>query len=274
MGIYSFTFSPTGTSAKVLRGINAGISETSGSAVDFNDLTCEAVARKTFDADDVVVVSSPVYGGKVAPVAKSRLDGLPGNGARCVVVAVYGNRAFENAVCDFAAFMSEHGFVVCGGAAFVGEHSYSTAAMPIAQGRPDSRDIDDAKAFGREIGVRICGGSFRAIDCGALSDEPSPAGAMENFKSFVADYQRQQAEAPRVYLPQLDESLCNGCGICYAVCPTGAITEGMDGVDPSRCIKCCACVKSCAQGARVLESPFARPLWENFGARKSPVWLL
>ncbi|WP_290381273.1 4Fe-4S binding protein, partial [uncultured Duncaniella sp.] len=38
-----------------------------------------------------------------------------------------------------------------------------------------------------------------------------------------------------------------------------------------KCIKCCACVKSCPEGARSLSSPFAPVLSANFSLRKSPI---
>lgn len=39
--------------------------------------------------------------------------------------------------------------------AFVGEHSYSTPATPIAQGRPDARDLIAATAFGAQVREKL-----------------------------------------------------------------------------------------------------------------------
>lgn len=274
MGIYSFTFSPTGTSAKIIKGINAGISDGLNVIVNLSDLTTTPATGVALGDGDVVIVGAPVYGGRIAPVVKQRFESIEGNGAKCVVVAVYGNRAFENAVNDLAAFMREHGFVVCGAAAFVGEHSYSTPATPIAQGRPDSQDLADAYAYGKHIAAKLKAGELVGLDCSTLKDEPSPAESMSNFKEFVMAYQREQAESPKVYLPVVDMSVCDDCGGCYAVCPTEAITPGQREADPTKCIKCCACVKFCPQNARSLRSPFAEPLSANFTLRKSPRWLL
>ena len=274
MTIYALTFSPTGTSARVLKGIASGVSETLGADVRYRDLTLESPGEMRFAADDLVIVSAPVYGGKIAPVVKQRLAGISGEGAGCVVVAVYGNRAFENAPGDMASFMSDHGFRVCGAAAFVGEHSYSTPATPIAQGRPDRQDIADARRFGEEIAERISGGTLCEVDVRALEDVPSPAESMKNFREFVMEYQRRQAESPVKLVPQFDATLCDDCGSCYSVCPTEAITADSHEVDAAKCIKCCACVKVCPQNARIFHSPFSRPLSENFKARKDPKWIL
>ncbi len=274
MKVYSFSLSPTGTSAKILCGINAGISEALGIDVNYSDVTVKSVDSVSFDPEDIVIVSGPVYGGKIAPIVKQRLKCLKGNGARCVVVAVYGNRAFENAVSDFASFMSEKGFMICGIAAFVGEHSYSTAETPIAQGRPDIKDIEDAYVCGQEIARKVMEKRLCRVDPASLKDEPSPVESLTNFKNFVMNYQREQANSPKMYLPQVDLSLCDECGTCYEICPTEAISPDYHDTDTAKCIKCCACVKNCPQGARSFYTPFAKPLSENFKLRKSPKWIL
>lgn len=274
MAIYSFTFSPTGTSAAIARAISEGITQSAGKAVTFSDLTSGGAGELSFGSDDLVLVTAPVYGGKITPMIKRRLEGVEGGGARCVVVAVYGNRAFEHAAADIAGFMTESGFRVCGAGAFVGEHSYSTPSAPIAEGRPDSLDLSDARTFGSQIAARMIDDTLAEVDLSLLADEPSPAEALDNFRTFVMEYQRQQAQERVVYLPEVDPTVCDDCGGCYAVCPTGAITPGSHEADPALCIKCCACVKSCPQGARSFRSPFAPVLSANFAQRKSPRWII
>lgn len=164
--------------------------------------------------------------------------------------------------------------MICGIAAFVGEHSYSTAETPIAQGRPDIKDIEDAYVCGQEIARKVMEKRLCRVDPASLKDEPSPVESLTNFKNFVMDYQREQANSPKMYLPQVDLSLCDECGTCYEICPTEAISPDYHDTDTAKCIKCCACVKNCPQDARSFYTPFAKPLSENFKLRKSPKWIL
>lgn len=92
----------------------------------------------TLPADTVAVIAAPVYGGHAAPTAVKRLETLRGEGTPAVVVAVYGNRAFEKAVAELAELAVRQGFVPVAAGAFVGEHSYSTPETPVAAGRPDA----------------------------------------------------------------------------------------------------------------------------------------
>lgn len=275
MKIHTFSFSPTGTSSRVLNTVSSVLAEMPGAEIRFTDLTHKAVAPSLLDQSDIAIVAAPVYGGKIAPILKQRLESLRGDGTRCILIAVYGNRAFEKAPVDLADFMTGHGFIVSGVAAFIGEHSYSTAQTPIAQGRPDDADIELARQFGREIASRIMSGTLRQVDASELPEQPSPETSLLNFRNFVMDYQRRQTESPRIFLPEVDTSLCDDCGTCADVCPTEAITiADLHNADPAKCIKCCACVKACPQNARTLVTPFARPLSENFSKRKSPCWIL
>lgn len=50
---------------------------------------------------------------------------------------------------------------------------------------------------------------------------------------------------------RVDETRCNGCGLCVEVCPTGAIrlVNGAARVEQSLCRGCEACVEACPRGA-------------------------
>ena len=73
----------------------------------------------------------------------------------------------------------------------------------------------------------------------------------------------------------VEETVCVGCGKCAKNCPAGAITKGDElNTNAEKCIKCCACVKACANKARKYDTPFASLLSECFKKQKLPQTIL
>jgi hypothetical protein len=105
--------------------------------------------------DDLAIIGTPVYAGRIPPVAVKRLKKIKGNGAACVLVVMYGNREYEDALLELKNCSARADFRPVAGGAFVGEHSYHTDEMPVAPGRPDSDDLEKATAFGRAIRQKI-----------------------------------------------------------------------------------------------------------------------
>lgn len=274
------------------------------------DLTHPAGYPAPLPGEAVAIFAVPVYGGHVAPAALERLREIRGEGTPAVVLAVYGNRSFGTAVAELASFVAGRGFVPVAAGAFVGEHSYSTPETPIAQGRPDARDLTAATAFGAQVREKLAktgsspgrnpetasdtAATTRATQTGSIDAAKAPAtGALVpidpaklreprtpllpklRFIRFVLGYRRRQKRNPVVLLPEGDAARCTQCGRCVALCPTQAIARGDElHTDPARCIRCCACVKGCAFGARTFRTPFAAALARNFTRRKPPVTLL
>jgi ferredoxin len=252
-------FSPTRTTKRVLEGIVRGI-EVDG--VTHLDLTPpEAWTRRPEEiGEEWAIIGAPVYGGRIPPLAAQRLRRLKGDGAPAVVVVVYGNRAYEDALLELKDLVSEAGFVPVAGGAFLGEHSFSNDVTPIAKGRPDEGDLRAAENFGRTIREKL-----REI----LSlDELSPL-------HVPGDYPYKEDGDPPGISPITEASLCTRCETCVSACPTAAIVlRDRIITDASVCILCCACVKSCPTGARVIEHPrvlrSATWLSKNCSERKEP----
>ena len=49
----------------------------------------------------------PVYAGRVPALAVERLKGIKTSGVKCVIVAVYGNRAYEDALVEMQDVATE-----------------------------------------------------------------------------------------------------------------------------------------------------------------------
>ena len=280
MKCHTYLFSPTGTGRRIARAIAEGFAEADTQAgpveTTTHDATNAAPETASVPGDEAALFVVPVYGGRVAPTALQRLDGVRGAGTPAVVVVVYGNRDIGSAATELAAFVAERGFVPVAAGAFVGEHSYSTPATPIAAARPDAQDLDAARRLGREVARKLASGATpAAIDASRLRAARSPLLSLVRFILFVLRYRRQQKRRPVRLLPQTDAARCTHCGRCAALCPTGAIARGEEErTDPARCIRCCACVKGCPVAARSFTTPFAAVLARNFARRKEPVTLL
>lgn len=263
--IHLITFSPTGTSRKI------GIAIAQGTGIEtiaIDDLTQDCEATLTFHTRQLVVITVPVYGGHVAPTALQRMKSLQGNNTPAVLVAVYGNRHYEQALEELHSFVSGQGFRVIAAGAFIGEHSYSTPETPIAAGRPDSSDLLCANRFGSEIGKKLSASSSPAeIDVKDVAFPTHPQEAIMQFKQIVMGWMKQGIQMPSV--PLVDTNLCNNCATCSLICPTSAIpTCDPTETDAQACIKCCACVKGCPTGARSFPTPFAPLLVQQFSARQ------
>ena len=194
-------FSPTGTSRKSAEAIARGIARTGGAPsatpeIRTIDLTHTAAAE-TLPADAVALFAVPVYGGHVPSLALKRMEGLRGSGTPAVLLVVYGNRAFEHAAAELAAFVSERGFVPVAAGAFVGEHSYSTPQQPIAAGRPDEKDIAEAEAFGEATGRKLATQGIAAIDVARLKDVRTPLIPLLRFIRFCPRLPAPAEETPR-----------------------------------------------------------------------------
>ena len=88
---YEMVFSPTGGTRKVTSLLTNAL-EGETVSVDLTDSRVDFRAA-ALTQDDVAVISVPSYGGRVPAVAVERLGMVHGNGARAVLVCVYGNRA-------------------------------------------------------------------------------------------------------------------------------------------------------------------------------------
>jgi ferredoxin len=252
-------FSPTQTTKKVVEGIAQGI-ETPG--VEDIDLTLRDVTALKLPEmhDELAIIGSPVYAGRLPHDVTSRLRQIKGNNTPAVIVVVYGNRAYEDALLELRDLVLEAGCKPVAAGAFIGEHSFSTNSTPIAAGRPDQDDLRKARAFGKMVREKMR--TIRAID--------------EIFRLQVpGHFPYKQGSALSGIWPVTQAAMCAKCENCASVCPTGAITVG-ESVETvgSMCIRCCACVKTCSTGARVMEEPrikqVAEQLSENCNKRNEP----
>jgi ferredoxin len=256
--IWGISFSPTGTSKKVVDGI---VSAFSGVKHQSIDLTYPGKFKTgTFTPEDLVVIGVPVYAGRVAPLAVERLKSIKGSMTPAVIVVLFGNREYEDALIELRDIAVGASFIPVAASAFIGEHSFSCDHLPIAPGRPDSADLESASSFGQKIFNEI----GKVEDCSSFPILPVPGNIP--YKESMG--------SPAV-TPNVDQALCTHCSMCVETCPGAAITITDElTMDAERCIFCCACIKICPEDAVTIA---ARPLLEkrqwlhgNCAERKEP----
>lgn len=244
-------FSPTHTSAKTARAIGEGIGM--GRRIEI-DLTTDQSDNIIEIKDSVAVIAVPVYAGRVAPIALRRLKRLRGNNAPAILVAVYGNRDYEDALVELRDETMRLGFTPLAAGAFIGEHSYSRPGMPIAEGRPDTTDLLAATQFGKDCLAKL-----------EKSDALTPFPIKGNVPYRLV--------GPSTPAAPVCTEACFACGECIEICPTHAITldkEGKIETEVNLCIKCCACVKECPNNARIFDTPYTPMLHQKCAERRNP----
>jgi hypothetical protein len=119
-------FSPTNTTQNVLEAIARG---TGIDDVEHINLTPPDIVTQRFDefTDELVILGAPVYGGRLPKEAVKRLSLLKGNNTPAVVVVLYGNREYEDALLELKNLAVHLGFIPIAGGAFIGEHSFTTS---------------------------------------------------------------------------------------------------------------------------------------------------
>ncbi|HKI50218.1 MAG TPA: 4Fe-4S dicluster domain-containing protein, partial [Desulfobacteria bacterium] len=132
--------------------------------------------------------------------------------------------------------------------AFIGEHSYSTPDRPIAEARPDKKDLNEAQTFGAHIRKKLA--PVESVQEAALSKVPGnvPYLVPKNLNMI------KEARKSIPFTPETDEDTCIQCGRCVETCPTEAVSlDESVTTDRWRCIICFACIKNCPTGARQMK---------------------
>lgn len=224
MACRELVFSPTGGTRKAADLFVAGW----GGEVDVVDLSVQAFdgAKVVISSDDLVLVAMPCFGGRVPEVAVKRLKEVAGNGASCIVMCVYGNRAFEDGLVEMADAAEEAGFTVVAGVAVVAQHSI----MPqFATGRPDGVDAERLREFGLAA-KDLAQEGMSAIDAIPGHRPYKKAGAVPLVPAVGKD--------------------CTACGTCARTCPMTAIDGITFKADKDACIACMRCIDVCPADAR------------------------
>lgn len=246
--VFAVYFSPTHTTEKVVESVAAAAASELGLPMETIDLTTPENRRETltFRPTDLVIFGVPVYIGRVPNLIAPYFRTIKGGGACVAAIAVYGNRAYDDALAELLDILEEDGFRPVAAGAFIGEHSFSTV---LGGGRPDREDLDKANGFGKTVAGIATG----HVTGKGLDGFPGRKDPERNYYA-ATDGKGKKIDIRKVK-PVTDMSLCDNCGYCATVCSMGAIDPADCSSVPGICIKCSACVKLCPKHAKSFTDP-------------------
>lgn len=223
-------FSPTNTTAQIVKKIASGISEI---AKEYNlTLPTDRLDEINFGSNDVVIIGVPVYAGRVPEILTDYFTKVKGNNTKAIFIVVYGNRHYDDALLELKDIFEAQGFIPMAAAAFIGEHSYTSQ---VGTGRPDADDAKKAKKFGLKIKDKLG------------NKDP------EIRKLVIKGRYPYKEKVTRPAMAPITNVNCIRCGICAKHCPMGTIDfSNYKDIDATKCIKCCSCIRRCPVCAKFM----------------------
>lgn len=234
-----YYFSPTGGTKKVAKIFTDAME----GAAKWYDLGKKEVIPEEPTAE-ITVVAAPVFGGRIPSIVREKMKKLKGTGKKAVTIAVYGNRAYEDALLELNDILTENGFTVIASGAFVAQHSM---APEIGAGRPDQEDAKEIHEFAKAV--------------------------LNKKNTDSVHVPGNHPYKPEMNMPFTPISLptCSKCGTCVKSCPTDAISITAEGIatDAEKCILCMACTCACPNHARILPPPIQEKMSQLLSALKN-----
>ncbi|MCC8146673.1 MAG: EFR1 family ferrodoxin, partial [Bacteroidales bacterium] len=221
-------FSATYTTRKIVR----LIAEQIGKETTEFDITQTILHTDIlFDQNDLLIVGMPVYAGRIPIAAATALQRFKGNNTPAIIVCVYGNRDYDDALLELKEIVEENHFRPISAGAFIAQHSIFPT---VGAHRPDETDVLQIRDFAQKskevLESIICSSSFPEIT--VRGNNP--------YKTVGS-----------IPLKPKGNRKCNNCGTCVKLCPTQAIPEDFPRqTNKEKCISCGRCIVVCPQKAR------------------------
>lgn len=233
-----YLFSPTGGTRKVAETFAGALAE-EVKIIDLLDRNVTVLKAES----ETMIAAVPVFAGRIPSVAREKLKTLQGEGKKAVALAVYGIRAYDDALLELADLLKECGFTVVAAGAFNAQHSMVPA---VGAGRPDEKDMAEIREFASKTAAKIEAGNLTSVE--VPGNHP---------------YKEEMA----VTNTPVSGEACVFCGACENICPTEAIKveEGEVKTELAKCIDCLACVAVCPTKARTLAPAHQAVLDEKLG---------
>lgn len=236
--IYELLFSRTGRAENVLKILS---DEFRGEKcrIDLSDPNLDGDKYSITD-EDFCILATSVYEGRMPLTAAENLKKVKGNGAKLLLVAVFGNRAQEDCLIEMRDIAAQQGFAPVAGI----ESSVQHSIMPwVAEGRPDEADIAELKEFAAKVKEKLA------------KNITDPLNVPGNFP--------YRARNSFSVAPAANDE-CIECGLCAAKCPAQAIDPANPRVtDVDKCIACMRCIEICPVKARGIPQGMAQAVYRQ-----------
>ncbi|MFI3239007.1 MAG: 4Fe-4S binding protein [Bacteroidales bacterium] len=244
-------FSATYTTKRISEYIANGVC----SAVQSHDVTNTSIKSdiELNDTEDLLIVAMPVYAGRIPPQAVKSLNRFKTTtNTPAIILCVYGNREYDDALIEMWDIVKGNGFRVISAAAFVAQHSIFPK---VAANRPDADDwcvIDNYINKCKEL----------------LADKDA-------ITEIEVIGNRPYKTPGSIPITPTGNRRCKNCGVCAELCPVGAIDKANPRkTDAEICIHCGRCIVVCSQKARNFHSLLYKVASYKFSKantkRKSP----
>ena len=181
------------------------------------------------DHDTLTFFCFPVYGAGYPSPMYDRMKIISGDKTPCVPVAVFGNRAVDDALLEMSELAEKCGFVTVAGCEMVAPHSIDPQ---FGAGRPDASDKAKLHDFLEKLKA-------------AESFSP-PNARRPNYASKKTPSCRCTPWPPRSAI---------GCGICEKYCPAGRDKGKHMRTVPTKVHSCMRCVSMCSTESRKVPAP-------------------
>ena len=181
--------------------------------------------------NDLLVIGAPVYAGRIPAIALKAFNKFKGDNTPAVIVCVYGNRDYDDALLELKDLVENNGFKVISAGAFIAQHSIFPQ---VGENRPDEKDKEIIKDFSNQ--------TTRLLE---------NATDINSFQEIYIKGNKPYKIPGKIPLQPKGNRRCNKCGICVKLCPVSAIsTDRPRKTDKTKCISCGRCITVCPQHAR------------------------
>lgn len=229
MKTYKIIFSPTGGTEKVANAVSSNWADTKTIDLSVNNTDYNI----SLEEGSLALIAMPSFGGVAPQLALDRLSKIKANGCKCAIVAVYGNRAYDDTLIQMLDYSEKAGFQVIAAISAVAEHSI---IRKFASDRPNANDSKQLADYGNKIIEK----------------------AANSSGSIIVPGNRPYKKAGAAMVPKANKT-CTNCGACAKVCPAGAIdSSNPRSVDKSKCIGCMRCISVCPAKARSINPIMAK----------------